>query len=305
MPVYMRFTVNGRRAETTASRECDPLQWNSAAGRMKGTKESVKSFNNYLDTLRAQVDDAHSAMVKAEEVITAESLKNRYLGKEENPKMLIEVFEEHNRRFEKLVGKETTKGTLSRYKISLSHTQRFLKWRYNVSDISLRKVDHQFITDYDYWLRSERNCGNNSAVKYIKNFKKIILLSLDNGWIDRNPFLKYKGKVKRVHRVCLEQKDLAAIEARQFSSAKLQQIRDIFLFSCYTGLAYVDIRKLNRSDLSNRYDGEIWIMTNRQKTDIPTRVPLLPPAIELMRKYEHHPKCSNTGLIFPVPLTKK
>jgi hypothetical protein len=117
MPVYMRFTVNGRRAETTASRECDPLQWNSAAGRMKGTKESVKSFNNYLDTLRAQVDDAHSAMVKAEEVITAESLKNRYLGKEENPKMLIEVFEEHNKRFEKLVGKETTKGTLSRYKI--------------------------------------------------------------------------------------------------------------------------------------------------------------------------------------------
>jgi integrase len=117
--------------------------------------------------------------------------------------------------------------------------------------------------------------------------------------------LKYKGKVKRVHRVCLEQKDLAAIKAKQFSLTRLQQIRDIFLFSCYTGLAYVDIRKLNRSDLSNRYDGEIWIMTNRQKTDIPTRVPLLPPAIELMRKYEHHPKCSNTGLIFPVPSNQK
>jgi hypothetical protein len=86
MPVYMRFTVNGRRAETTASRKCDPPQWNSAAGRMKGTKESVKSFNNYLDTLRAQVDDAHSAMVKAEEVITAESLKNRYLGKKKTQK---------------------------------------------------------------------------------------------------------------------------------------------------------------------------------------------------------------------------
>jgi len=305
VPVYMRITVNGKRSELTTGRECEPSQWIPSAGRMKGTKENVKTFNNYLDTLRAQVDDAHSAMIKAQESITAESLKNRFMGKEESPKMLIEVFEEHNRRFEKLVGKEATKGTLSRYKISLSHTQRFLKWRYDLTDISLRKVDHQFITDYDFWLRSERNCGNNSAVKYIRNFKKIIQISLDNGWIDRNPFVKYKGKVKRVHRACLEQKDLTAIELKEFSSTRLEQIRDIFLFSCYTGLAYADIKKLHRRDLTDRYDGEIWIMTNRQKTDIPTRVPLLPMAIELMRKYEHHPRCSNTGLIFPVPSNQK
>ena len=305
VPVYMRFTVDGKRSETTASRECDPLQWNSAAGKMKGTKEGVKTFNNYLETLRAQVDDAHSAMVKAEELITAESLKNRYLGKEDQGKMLIEVFEDHNKKFEKLVGKETTKGTLSRYQISLSHTQRFLKWRYKLSDISVRKVDHQFITDYDFWLRSERNCGNNSAVKYIKNFKKIILICLHNGWIDRNPFVNYKGKVKRVHRVCLEQADLNAIEAKEFGSTRLQQIRDIFLFSCYTGLAYVDIKKLNRDDVTVRYDGESWIMTNRHKTDIPTPIPLLPQAVELIRKYAEHPKCLNTGLVFPVPSNQK
>jgi hypothetical protein len=116
-------------------------------------------------------------MIKAEEDITAGGLKNRFLGKEERPKMLIEAFEKHNKRFEKLVVKETYKGTLSRYKISLSHTQRFLKWRYNLTDISLRKIDHQFITDCDSWLCTERNCANNSAVKYIRNFKKIILLS--------------------------------------------------------------------------------------------------------------------------------
>lgn len=127
VPVYMRITVNGKRSELTSGRECEPSQWMPSAGRMKGTKEHVKTFNNYLDTLRAQVDDAHGAMIKAQESITAESLKNRFMGKEESPKMLIEVFEEHNKRFEKLVGKEATKGTLSRYKILLSHTQRFLK----------------------------------------------------------------------------------------------------------------------------------------------------------------------------------
>jgi hypothetical protein len=126
-------------------------------------------------------------------------------------------------------GRETTKGTLSRYQISLTHTQRFLKWMYKVSDISVRKVDHQFITDYDFWLRSERNCGNNSAVKYIKNFKKIILICLHNGWIDRDPFVNYKGKIKYIHRACLEQGDLVAMEAKNLASSRLQQIRDIFL----------------------------------------------------------------------------
>lgn len=95
VPVYMRITVNGKRSELTSGRECEPSQWMPSAGRMRGTKEHVKTFNNYLDTLRAQVDDAHGAMIKAQESITAESLKNRFMGKEESPKMLIEVFEEH------------------------------------------------------------------------------------------------------------------------------------------------------------------------------------------------------------------
>ncbi|SEO98370.1 Site-specific recombinase XerD [Mucilaginibacter gossypiicola] len=305
MPIYMRITIDSKRTEITTGRECEPSQWIPSAGRMKGTKETVKSLNNYLDTLRAKIDDAHSAMIKAGDDITSESLKCRFLGKEENPKMLIEIFENHNEKFGKLVGKENSKGTLSRYKISLSHTQRFLKWRFNLSDIPVKKVDHQFITDYDFWLRSERNCGNNSAVKYMRNFKKIITICLDNGWIDRNPFLKYKGKTKRVNRICLEQDDLKRIAEKNFSSARLEQIRDIFLFSCYTGLAYIDIKNLHREHLTNRYDGEIWIMTNRQKTDIPTRVPLLPQAIELIRKYEYHPKCANTGLLFPVPSNQK
>lgn len=305
MPVYMRITVNGQRAETSTSRECEPSNWNSAAGRMKGVKENVRTFNYYLDTLKTQVDDAHTALIKAEEVLTAEVLKNKFLGKEEKTRMLIEVFQEHNDRFAKLVGKETSKGTLSRYTISLSHTQRFIKWKYNLSDVSVKKVDHEFITDYEYWLRTERKCANNSAVKYIKNFKKIVLICLDNGWIDKNPFLKYKGKTKRVHRLCLEQEELQILEEKQFASQRLEQIKDFFLFSCYTGLAYVDIKKLERKNISNRYDGEIWIMTNRQKTDLPTHIPLLPQAIEIMRKYEDHPKCSNTGVVFPVPSNQK
>ncbi|MBL4678235.1 MAG: site-specific integrase [Mucilaginibacter sp.] len=306
IPVYMRITVNGKRSELTTGRECEPSQWVSNAGRMKGTKETVKTFNNYLDTLRAQVDDAHSAMIKADDEITAESLKNRFLGKDEDTKMLIEIFEDHNKRYEKLiVNGGGSKGTLSRYRISLAHTQRFLKWRYHVKDISVRKIDHQFVMDYDYWLRSERNCGNNSAVKYIRNFKKIILICLDNGWIDRNPFMKYKGKTKRVHRVCLEQSDIDRLMFKEFASSRLEQVRDIFLFSCFTGLAYADVKKLHRDHITNRYDGEIWIVTNRQKTDVPTRVPLLPQAVDLMRKYEYHPKCSNTGLIFPVPSNQK
>jgi hypothetical protein len=148
MPVYLRITIEGKRTELTTGRECEPSQWIPSAGRMKGTKENVKTFNNYLDTLRAQIDDAHGAMIKAGEVITAQSLKNKFLGKEDKPKMLIEIFEDHNKRYEKLIGNGASKGTLSRYKISLSHTERFLKWRYNLSDFPVRKIDHSFIMDY-------------------------------------------------------------------------------------------------------------------------------------------------------------
>lgn len=197
-PIYLRITVNGLRSEITTGRSCEPLRWNSGVGRANGNKEEIKSLNTYLDHLQIKVYEAHSQLIEADEVITAEHLRNKFQGKTEKRITLIEVFKDHNYKMESLVGSEFSKGTAERYRTSLKHTLDFLKWKYDVEDIEIRKIDYTFISEYDYYLRSVRKCANNSTVKYLKNFGKIIRIGLSNGWLTVNPFLNYKPKLKRL-----------------------------------------------------------------------------------------------------------
>lgn len=189
VPVYMRITVNGKRAEIATGRECEPTEWNTGCGRAKGTKERVKSFNAYLDGLQTKVYDAHRAIIDTGDEVTADSIKNKFLGKSEESQMLIDIFKEHNLKMAALVDREYAPGTLLRYETSLRHTQNFLEWKYKVSDIDIRKIDHHFITEFEFYLRSVRKCANNSAVKYVRNFGKIIHICIANRWLTYDPFL--------------------------------------------------------------------------------------------------------------------
>ncbi len=132
------------------------------------------------------------------------------------------------------------------------------------------------MNEFEYYLRSVRKCANNSAIKYIKNLGKIVRICLGNGWLTVDSYLNYKPKTKKVHRVVLNDDDLVKIAEKKFSIERLSLVRDIFLFSCYTGLAYVDVKKLKRSEVEKGIDGKLWIYTHRQKTDSLSRIPLLP-----------------------------
>ena len=155
-----------------------------------------------------------------------------------------------------MVGKEYALGTLERYKTSLSHTIEFLQWKYKVSDIEINKIDYAFITDYEFWLRSVRNCANNTAVKYIKNFSKIIKLCLANDWLDKNPFVNYKAKIREVEREFLSQKVIQTIYEKVFVTKRLNQVKDIFVFACFTGLAYIHVKQLTLSNISIGIGGQ-------------------------------------------------
>ncbi|WP_312398859.1 site-specific integrase, partial [Chryseobacterium sp.] len=251
------------------------------------------------------VYDYHYEMLKEENDVTAIGLKSKLLGTDKEKRMLIPIFQEHNNKVEALVGQDLAPGTLERYKTSLKHTQEFLNWKYKISDIDITKIDHAFIMDYDFWLRSERKCANNTTIKYIKNFKKIMRLCMANGWLSKDPFLGYKAKLKVVERPYLTKEEIQAIYDKEFASERLSQVRDIFLFSCYTGFAYVDVKKLSKSHINFGIDGDKWIFTNRQKTNTSTRVPLLPLAQELILKYEEHPECVNLNVLFPVLSNQK
>lgn len=304
-PIYLRITIDGKAAEIAAKRYINPKKWDNKAHKAVGNSQEAKILNAYLKTLEQQVYDFHYLMLKEEDFVTAESLKSKLLGTDVTTRMLIPIFQEHNDKVEALVGQDFAPGTLERYKTSLKHTQEFLNWKYKISDIDITKIDHVFIMDYDFWLRSVRKCANNTAVKYIKNFKKIIRLCIANGWLSKDPFLGYKAKLKVVERPYLTKEEIQAVYEKEFASDRLNQVRDIFLFSCYTGLAYVDVKQLSKSNINTGIDGNQWIFTRRQKTDTSTRVPLLPLAQELVLKYENHPQCVNSDVLFPVLSNQK
>jgi len=305
VPIYLRITVEGQRAEIAMSRQCEPNKWNTQSGRAKGTKEDIKQLNCFLDDTQNKILELHRQMNESDDLITAETLKNRFTGKMGKTKTLISVFTEHNEKMRSLVGQEFEKSTLQRYETALMHTRDFMDWKYNISDTAVSKINFEFLNEFEYYLRSVRKCANNSAIKYIKNLGKIVRICLGNGWLTVDPYINYKPKTTKVHRVVLTKDDLTNIASKRFSIERLDQVRDIFLFSCYTGLAYVDVRKLKRSEIEKGIDGKLWIHTYRQKTDSLSRIPLLPTALLIIQKHEDHPQCITDDLLLPVISNQK
>lgn len=300
LPIYVRLTIDGKRLEYSTKKFIDPSKWSKDLNRMKGNSEEARSINSLLDFTRNRINEIHFELLKESKTIQIDEFKNKLLGIKERERLLIPIFEEHNRKIKELIGLEYAAGTYERYVTSLKHTKDFLYWKYNVQDIAIEKVDHAFITEYEFYLRSERKCANNTAVKYIKNFHKIINQCLANVWLDRDPFANYKSKVKEVIREFLDEKEIEDIINKDFGIDRLEIVRDIFIFSCFTGLAYIDVQQLSQDNIAFGMDGEKWIFKNRQKTDTTSKIPLLPMAIEILKKYEHHPLCINQNKLLPI-----
>lgn len=304
-PIYARVTIQAKRFEFSSNKYVNPERWSGEGTKVKGTNEEARTINSHLDYLKNQVLEAEKRLFKKDIKVTSENLKNELFGTTETKRMLIPIFQDHNNKIKELVGKEYAPGTLERYKTSLSHTKEFLLWKYKVSDIEINKIDHAFVTDYEFWLRSVRNCSNNTAVKYIKNFNKIIKLCLANDWLDKNPFANYKSKVKEVERVYLSEEEIQNIINKDFKTERLSLVRDIFLFSCFTGLAYIDVKNLTKSHISIGIDGEKWIFTHRQKTETASKIPILPFTQMIIDKYADHPQSSNQDKLLPILSNQK
>jgi site-specific recombinase XerD len=305
LPIYVRLTVDGNRMEFSTKKFIDSAKWLPEMSKMKGNTENARSLNEYLDLLRSKIFDIQMELIHRNESLTIEVFKKRLLGIKEHEHMLIAIFEDHNNKIKELVGKEYAPGTLERYTTSLKHTIEFLEWKYKISDIEISKIDHAFITDYEFYLRSVRNCANNTAVKYIKNFNKIIKICIANHWIERNPFANYKAKVKEVERVYLSEEEIQNILNKNFKTERLSLVRDIFLFSCFTGLAYIDVKNLTKSHISLGIDGEKWIFTHRQKTEAASKIPILPITQMIIDKYECHPESNNQNKLLPILSNQK
>jgi site-specific recombinase XerD len=304
-PIYVRVTILTRRFEFSSNKYIDPKRWSQEGSNVKGTNEDSRSINNHLDNIKSKIYDAEKRLYKKDIILTSINLKNELFGITENKRMLIPIFKDHNNKIKELIGNEYAPGTLERYNTSLKHTINFLEWKYKISDIEISKIDHAFITEYEFYLRSVRKCCNNTAIKYIKNFNKIIKICLANDWLDKNPFANYKSKVKEVERIYLSEGEIQNIIDKDFKNERLSLVRDIFLFSCFTGLAYIDVKNLTKSHISIGIDGDKWIFTHRQKTESASKIPILSVTQMIIDKYENHPQSVYEEKLLPILSNQK
>ncbi|MDQ0067340.1 site-specific integrase [Chryseobacterium lathyri] len=305
VPVYLRITVNGKRAEFSTGKTVEASKWSSEMSRLKGNSEEARTTNKYFDVLLSKILEIERNLILSGESFDAMDIRNLLTGKQETERYLISIFQEHNNRMEKLIGKEYALATLKNYKTCLSHLKKFLWNFFKKSDINIKKIEPAFLNDFDFFLRTVAKCNNNSTVKHSKNLAKILKICYHNNWIEKDLVVYYKGKFNEVTANFLTEEEIKTMQDKDFSGQGLNLVRDIFIFSCYTGLAYIDIYNLTKEHISTGIDGNLWIMTNRQKTSTISNIPLLPISEEIIRKYENHPLTLEAGKLLPVYTNQK
>ena len=303
--IYLRITVSGKRTEISTGQVINSIQWGIKSGKIIGNTHNAKQLNALMEGIRSKVFECYISLFNSGKEITCESLRNKYLKIEDKKVTLIEIFKDHNSKMKELIGKGFSKGTWERYETSLKHTQSFLKWKFNLSDIDICDINPAFVADYEFYLRKVRDCSNNSAVKYIKNFQKIINICLNNEWMNKNPFIGYKSKIEKIDVRFLTNQQLKKIQSKEFISQRLCIVKDIFVFCCFTCLAYIDIKNLTKQKICVGIDGGLWIKTKRGKTKIEVSIPLLSEAQEILKRYEEHPKCIDQNIVLPVLSNQK
>lgn len=289
-PIYVRITLNGKRWEFSTKKFINPKTWDAKNAKIKPTVTEASSINNYLNQIKTQIINLEIEYNIRNQEISLDDIKNLFARKQDEVvRMIVPIFKLHNEQISKLANKEFAPGTILRYETTLKHLQDFLKFQYKVEDMALEKIDHAFIMDFDFYFRTVRNCNNNTTVKYIKNFKKIINYCLANDWILKDPFVNYKVKIEKVERIFLSEEEIVKIYIHEHPAERLKLVRDIFIFSCYTGLAYVDVDNLTKNHIVKGIDRQLWIHTYRQKTSTPTKIPLLDIPLEIINKYQDLP----------------
>lgn len=299
-PICMRITVNKRVAEVMIKRSIPVDLWNQKKECSKGKDRVATELNHYINTVRAKVLQIHRELEIDNKPITADIIKDCFYGRDKAQRSLLEVYAEHNEKCRALIGKEYTESTVTKFDTSINRLKEYIRSCYHRDDIMLAELDGQFIRDFDFWLKTEKHCQNNSALKHLKNLKKVVRIALANDWIKKDPFYGIHFKQEEVNVEFLSREELDILMNKDFAIKRLEQVRDIFVFCCFTALAFVDVQQLSREHLIKDNNGALWIRKARQKTSQMCNIPVLSIPQRILRKYEDNAECIKKGVLLPV-----
>lgn len=298
--IMARITIDGKLCQFSTKQSILPNNWSVASGKAKG-KDAGK-INALLDDIRSALNTIYHEMQRRDNYVTAEKVKNEFLGHTENHETILSLFQKHNDNMKQLVGISRTIATYRKYEVTRRHLADFIHDKYNLSDIPIREITPIFITDFELYLRTACKCGYNTAAKFLLFLKSIIIVARNNGILTKDPFANYKIQMKKVDRGYLTEDEIKIILKKKMVSERLEHVRDLFIFSCFTGLAYSDVANLREENIRKSFDGKLWIMTKRQKTNTDVNVPLLDIPKMILKKYKG--KLPN-GKILPVISNQK
>ncbi len=306
-PVYVRITVDSKRIDLSVKRKVELDRWDETRGLAKGNRPDVKALNTYLEQIRSQLYDCQQQLERERKLITAESVKSRYLGQDERGKTLKELVEYHN---EEMKG-ELAWGTQKNYHTTQRYVYEFLQKKRKTSDLYLDELNYKFIRDFEKYIKNrtpdghQKPCTQNGTMKHLERLRKMVNLAVKEEWLVKDPFIKFKLKFEKKERGFLTPDELQRIEKKEFHIDRLNQTRDIFIFSCYTGLSYAEVYDLTSGHIITGLDGKLWIQGKRRKSKEWFKVPLLPQAKAIVNKYADHPLAQANGKVLPVYTNQK
>ena len=303
-PVYVRCTMNNQRFELSTSIFICPESWDDDRQQVAGRSEESKILNNRLNKISNRVQEVYSQLESKGEPFSTLNVKDKLLGIS-NEKGLLEIFDGIIKGIEARIGNDYSEGTLNHYKTTRERLLDFLKKRFGRNEISLSLVDYSLLNSFDIYLKTEYQLKPNTALTYHKHLKKALNTGIAMNLISNNPYSSFKVSRNETHRDYLTIQELEQIRNKKVSTLRMETIRDIFIFACYTGLGYAELKKLNSTHIHQGNDSGEWIIINRTKTDIRCRVPLLPQAKAILQKYENFPITQNRGKLLPVHSNQK
>lgn len=305
IPIYLRITVNGERAEISSNRKIELIKWDAILQRVKGRSELARILNDHLDNLQNRVNRDFNSFNEKGEVITASLLRDSLIGKNAKKFYLVQIFEMNNSLIKQEEGQKYSRSTIDQYTTTLERLKLFLIQEYNCNDLALSCLDLLFIRRFEIYLKTNYAIAHNTVMKHLKQLKKVIHFAMLIGYIDRDPFFQHKTASKEVNRGYLTTDELYRIETHRFRIRRLEEVRDVFIFVCYTGLSYSDLKLLKTDSLTKGIDGKNWIIYQREKTGVRASIPLLPQAQAIIDKYKSDPECIADNKLLPIKSNQK
>ncbi|MFT4222582.1 site-specific integrase [Dysgonomonas sp.] len=298
VPVMGRITIDKTISQFSCKVTVPPNLWDTKSGRMTGKSTLAVKTNLTLDKIRVNINRHYQEVMQADGFVTADKVKNAYLGLGVKQDTFLTLFAKHNQEFSRKVGYNRTEATYSKYCTLYKHMENYIKQEYSRTDIFLKELNLAFINGFEYYLRTERKCSTNTIWMYMIGVKHIVAIARNTGQLAINPFAGYLISPEAKDRGFLTKDELNLLVNAKMKNAQYELVRDLFVFSTFTGLSYSDVKNLTKDHLKTSFDGHLWIITRRQKTNTDSSIRLLEVPKKIIEKYKGY--CRDNCL-FPVP----